>query len=59
VEDQVYNERVNMLDELKAWITAATANVTKDMLWHIWQEVDYRWDVCRSTDCTHCEVVFT
>jgi hypothetical protein len=27
VKDQVYSQRVNMLDELKAWITTATANV--------------------------------
>jgi hypothetical protein len=31
----------------------------KDMLQHVWQEVDCRWDVCRATDGTHCEVIFT
>jgi hypothetical protein len=31
---------MNMLDEIKARITAATANVTKDMLHRLWQEVD-------------------
>jgi hypothetical protein len=48
-----------MLDELKAQITAAIADVTKNMLQHFWQEVDYRWDVCRPTDGTHCEVFCT
>jgi hypothetical protein len=31
VKDQVYNHRVNMLDELKAQITAANADVTIDI----------------------------
>jgi hypothetical protein len=56
VMEQTYRQRVNMLHELKAWITAATANVTKDMLQLVWQEVDYRWDVCRATDGAHCRV---
>jgi hypothetical protein len=32
VKDQVYSKKVNMLDNLKAWITAEIANVTKGML---------------------------
>jgi hypothetical protein len=32
VKDQVYSKKVNMLDELKAWITAEIADVTKAML---------------------------
>jgi hypothetical protein len=32
VEDQMYSQRCNTLDEPKARITAAIANVTKDML---------------------------
>jgi hypothetical protein len=35
--DQVYSQRANALDELKARITAAIANVTKDMLQRVWQ----------------------
>jgi hypothetical protein len=35
VKDQVYSQRVNMLDELKAWINAAIVHVTKDMLEHV------------------------
>jgi hypothetical protein len=34
-----------MLDELRALITAAVANVTKDTLQHLWQEVSYTLDV--------------
>jgi hypothetical protein len=39
MKDQLHSQRVNMLDELEAWITAAIANVTKDMLQLVWQEV--------------------
>jgi hypothetical protein len=42
-ERQVYRQRVNTLDEIKAWITAAIADVTKDMLQRDWEEVDCRW----------------
>jgi hypothetical protein len=41
----MYSQSVNMLDEVKAQITAE--NVTKGMLQHVWQEVGcmqgYRW----------------
>jgi hypothetical protein len=59
VKDQVCSQRVYTPDELKAWITAAIVNVTKGMLQRIWQEVDYRWEVCRATDRAHCEVFRT
>jgi hypothetical protein len=36
------SQRVNTLDELKARITTEIANVTKDMLQPVWQEVDHR-----------------
>jgi hypothetical protein len=45
------------LDEPKARITAAIGDVRKAMLQHVWQEVDYRWDVCRATDDVYCVVV--
>jgi hypothetical protein len=31
VKDQAYSNKVNTLDELKPWITAEIANVTKPM----------------------------
>jgi hypothetical protein len=55
VKAQTYSQRVNTLYELNALITAAIANITKDMLQHIWQGIDYGWDVCRTTDGT-CKV---
>jgi hypothetical protein len=55
----VYNQRRNMMDELKVWITAAISNVTKDVLQCFWQEVDYRSDVCRAIGGSQCEVFHT
>jgi hypothetical protein len=54
-ERQVHSQRVSMLDGLKSQITAATENFMKNMLQHVWQDVDYRCNVCRATDGAHCE----
>ena len=35
--------------ELRTRITAAVAKVTPEILRSVWQETDYRWDVCRIT----------
>jgi hypothetical protein len=32
--------------ELRTGITAAVAEVTPEMLHSVWQDTDYRWDVC-------------
>jgi hypothetical protein len=59
VKDQVYSQRMNMLAEHKVWLAAATANVKKDILQPIWQDMDYRWEVCRTTDGANCNVFCT
>jgi hypothetical protein len=59
VNDQVYRQRANALDQLKARTTAAIVNVVKDMVQRDWQEVDYRWDVYRAIDGSHCHVFLT
>jgi hypothetical protein len=59
VKDQVHSQRVNMLGDLEAQITAATADITKDTLQRFCQEVDYRWDICRAIEGAHCEVFCT
>ena len=41
--------------ELRTRITAAVANVMPEMLRSVWQETDYRWEVCRITDGSHIE----
>ncbi|PNF39214.1 hypothetical protein B7P43_G18135 [Cryptotermes secundus] len=41
--------------ELRTRITASVAEVTPEMLRSVWQETDYRWDVCRITNGSHIE----
>jgi len=41
--------------ELRTRITAAVAKVTPEMLCSVWQETDYRWEVCRITNGSHIE----
>ena len=37
------------LDELKRRIKSAIKNADRDMLFHVYQEIDYRFDICRVT----------
>ena len=43
------------VDELKAQITEAVANIDNAMLGRVWQELDYRLDVCRVPHGAHIE----
>ena len=43
------------VDELKARITEAVATIDNLMLGRVWQELDYRLDVCRVTNGAHVE----
>jgi hypothetical protein len=43
------------IDELKRRISEAAASVTADMLERVWQEMEYRIDVCRVTKGAHIE----
>ena len=43
------------LAELKARIIAAAKNIDALMLTHVWQELEYRIDVCRVTRGVHIE----
>ena len=43
------------INELKQRVTSALNNVTRDMLQHVWQELNYRLDVCHVTGCAHIE----
>jgi hypothetical protein len=43
------------IDDLKQRITEAVAAVTCDMLWRVWEELDYQFDICRVTRRTHIE----
>jgi hypothetical protein len=48
-----------MLDELDVRIAAETANVTKDILQHVWQQVNYRREVYRANDDTNYDMFCT
>ena len=43
------------LADLKARIIAAVKNIDAPMLTRVWQELEYRIDVCRVTRGAHCE----
>jgi len=41
------------LADLKAWIIAAVKNIDAPMLTRVWQELEYRIDVCHVTRGEH------
>ena len=43
------------LNEMKERIRRAVASVDADMLHRVWNELDYRLDVCRVTQGSHIE----
>jgi hypothetical protein len=55
VKDRVFVPPLPTNDELRTRISAAVAEVTPEMLRSVWQEIDYRWDVCRITNLSHSE----
>jgi hypothetical protein len=44
------------VDDLRARITGALADVTPDMLHRTWREIHYRWDICRATPGSKIEL---
>jgi hypothetical protein len=56
VKDNVYVPPLPMsLKELRDRITHALQTITVDMLHRVWDEFDYRVDVCRVTQGAHIE----
>ena len=56
VNDQVYVPPLPAsIPELKVRIRKATETITADMLQTVWNELDYRVDVCRITKGAHLE----
>ena len=55
VKDHVYVPLPTTLDELRVRITAAIADIDRDMLQKVWQEMEFRLDVCRVTRGAHIE----
>lgn len=58
IKDMVYVPPLPAtLPDLRARIYAAVEQVTPEMLVRVWEEIDYRWDVCRITNGSHIEHV--
>ena len=56
VKDQVYVPLLPAsIPELRVRIRTATETITADMLQTVWNELDYRVDVCRITNGAHTE----
>ena len=56
VKDQVYVPPLPAsVPELKVRIRTAIVTITADMLQTVWNELDYRVDVYRTTKCAHIE----
>lgn len=56
IKDRVYVPPLpTTLGDLRARITAAIAEIDRDTLHKVWQEIDYRLDVCRVTRGAHIE----
>ncbi|GBN40733.1 hypothetical protein AVEN_125519-1 [Araneus ventricosus] len=49
VKQHVYSELINDINHLKQRITDVNHFVTPDILTRVWEELDYRLDVCRAT----------
>ncbi|GBM07241.1 hypothetical protein AVEN_25495-1 [Araneus ventricosus] len=57
VKQHVYSEHINDINHLKQRITDVIHSVTPDVLTRVWEELDYRLDVCRVTNGAHIEQV--
>jgi len=56
VKDQVYVPPLPAsIPELKVRIRTAIETITADMLQTVWNELDYRVDICRITNGAHIE----
>jgi hypothetical protein len=56
VKDWVFVLRLSRdLADLKAWIIAAEKNIDASILKRVWQQIEYRTDVCRVTRGAHIE----
>ncbi|GBN59822.1 hypothetical protein AVEN_224639-1 [Araneus ventricosus] len=56
VKQHVYSERINDINHLKQRISDVIPFVIPDVLTRVWEELDYRLDVCRATNGAHIEL---
>jgi len=43
------------LEELRGWTTEEVATIDANMIHRIWDEIIYRWDICKETTLSTCE----
>jgi hypothetical protein len=56
VKDKVFVQILPAsLEELRAQIPEGVATINADMIHRIWDEITYRWDICRVTRENHIE----
>jgi hypothetical protein len=56
IKQCVYSVHMTNTDHLKGRITEAVHQVTPDVLCRVWQELEYRSDVCKATNGSHIEL---
>ncbi|GBM70342.1 hypothetical protein AVEN_200348-1 [Araneus ventricosus] len=56
VKQHVYGEGINDINHLKQRITDFIHSGAPDVLTRVWEELDYRLDVCRATNGAHIEL---
>jgi hypothetical protein len=56
IKDIVYSERVGSLPDLRRRISAAIAAVHVDVLSRVFDEAEFRFDVCRTVNGAHIEL---
>ncbi|GBM02072.1 hypothetical protein AVEN_209758-1 [Araneus ventricosus] len=56
VKQHVFSERINDINHLKQRITDVIHSVTPHVLTRVWEELEYRLDVCKATYGTHIEL---
>ena len=56
IKNVVYRRKVRDLADLRQRIIEAVELITPHMLINMWQELEYRLDICRATTGAHIEV---
>jgi hypothetical protein len=56
IKDQVFLPPLPAsLEELRTWMTEMVETMDEDVIHRIWDEIAYRWDICRVTRGNHTE----
>ena len=56
VKDMVYKVKITSVEHLKRRVTDAIQSIPPDMIGRVWNEIEYRLDLCRATNGSHIEL---